>query len=121
MYKKVSIALFIDFISVIPSIYYGLYLKFWWFDILQHFLGGFFIAMLFGIYLKDHLIPGKNLKNMLILVGSGVFIGVVWEFSEYIANQILSPFIYDHFHVRVDFMGNLLEICCTVSSQVSTV
>ena len=67
------------------------------------------MAMLFSAYLKDHLLDNSKLKNTLILLGVTSFIGVTWEFAEYLANVILSPIIYDVFAVRTYFMGDLSD------------
>ena len=87
--------------------YYQLYLNYSWFDQILHFSGGFFIAMFFSIYLKDHLFENSKLKNTLIILGVASFIGVTWEFAEYIANLVLSPVIYNAFAIRTYFMGDL--------------
>ena len=65
------------------------------------------MAILFSVYLKDHLLNNAKLKNTLIIVGVVSFIGVTWEFTEYIANVILSPIIYNTFAVKTYFMGDL--------------
>lgn len=67
------------------------------------------MAMFMANYLKDHLIPSNNIKNALIVVGATVFIGVVWEFAEYIANQKLIEPTYRWFGIRAYFMGDLQD------------
>ena len=91
--KKPLISLLIIFGTNALGMYYSWYLKFWWFDVANHFLGGFFVAMLMAAY----------------LIGAATFIGVVWEFSEYIANQILVGPFYRWFQVRTYFMGDLQD------------
>jgi uncharacterized membrane protein YjdF len=108
MQKKAILFLTILLLSNIPSLYYGIYLDHAWFDTAQHFLGGFFVAMLMAGYLKDHLTEDK-LKNALIVVGATIFIGVIWEFSEYIANQTLVEPFYRWFGIRAYFMGDLQD------------
>ena len=107
--RKALIGLTIVFLSVIPSTYYGWFIRFWWVDVVQHFLGGFFLAMLFAHYLKDNFVEGKKLQNILIVIGATIFIGVVWEFAEYIGNQTLINPIYKYFHIRTYFMGDLRD------------
>ncbi len=63
--------------------------------------------MFFSAYLKTHLLDNSKLKNTLIILGVVSFIGVTWEFAEYIANVILSPIIYNVFSVKAYFMGDL--------------
>lgn len=96
-------------LSNIPSLYYSLYIHWWWFDTAQHFLGGFFVAMFMYYYLKSHLLDGNLIKNVLIVTGATVLIGVVWEFAEYIANQTLIEPFYRWFEIRAYFMGDLQD------------
>ncbi len=63
--------------------------------------------MLFSVYLKKYLVKDEKLKNTLIIVSTVAFIGVIWEFSEYIASLTLINPIYNHFHVRAYFIGDL--------------
>ena len=105
--KKVLFFLILIFTINIVGMYYQLYLNYSWFDQVLHFSGGFFIAMFFSIYLKDHLLENSKLKNTLIILGVASFIGVTWEFAEYIANLVLSPMIYNTFAIRTYFMGDL--------------
>ena len=96
--------LVINFIGM----YYDFY-NFYWFDIVLHLSGGFFVAMLFSKYLEHHLLPDHKITNMLIIIGSAVFIGVIWEFAEYSANNIIRPPLqaaYDYYRVP-DFQGDL--------------
>lgn len=67
------------------------------------------MAMLLSTYLKDHLLNNSKLKNTLIILGVVSFIGVTWEFAEYIANVVLSPIIYKLFAVKTYFMGDLSD------------
>ncbi len=88
------------------SFYFDWYLNYFWFDMTLHFLGGFFIAMLAADYLKDNL-AGSKLKNLIVIVGVTAFIGVAWEFAEYLANQILIEPIYRNFGIKTYFIGDL--------------
>ena len=105
--KKAIFFLSIILIANVIGTFYSWYIKWWWFDIASHLLGGFFVAMMFSEYLKDNLPENKRLQNIVILTGTTVFIGVIWEFSEYIANQTLIDFFYRQFHIRAYFMGDL--------------
>lgn len=78
-------------------------------DPILHFFGGFFVTMFFADYLK-HLNPGNpgspKLKKLLILVSVTVFIGVVWEFSEYLATNLFGNYLYNKYRI-ICCMGNL--------------
>jgi hypothetical protein len=107
--KKAFIALVILFLSNIPSMYYSWYKIFNWVDIVQHFLGGFFVAMFFYYYLYDRLREKEFLKNSIIVVGSTILVGVLWEFAEFVANKTLIEPTYKYFKIRAYFMGNLTD------------
>jgi|SRR3989344_4646132 len=88
----------------------GIYLDwydYFWFDIVLHFSGGLFTALLFAAYLKPHLFPKTKLANIIIIVGATMMIGVVWEFAEYFAHETFSESASAALGIRVDFMGNL--------------
>lgn len=107
--KIAFILLFILFLTNFPSLYYGWYLDYSWFDTVQHFCGGFLMAMFMYGYLKDRLIKREWVKNTLIIVGTTVFIGVLWEFSEFIANQTLIEPTKKYFGINAYFMGDLID------------
>lgn len=44
---------------------------------------------------------------MLIIIGATVFIGVVWEFIEFLAEVTLTTYLQDTLNVSYGFMGNL--------------
>jgi hypothetical protein len=105
--KTAFVWLLIIFIVNLPGLYYSWYIKWAWFDIVLHFSGGFFMAMFMAGYLKDRLIAGEFIKNALIIIGSTLFMGVIWEFSEYIANQALIEPTKKYLGVTAYFMGDL--------------
>ena len=106
--KTAISALVILLLSNIPSMYYQWYIKLLWFDSAQHFLGGFFVAMLVWSYFKKRL-PKNNLDNLIIVVGVTTLIGVLWEFSEFIANQTLIYPLYHYYGFHGYFMGDLRD------------
>ncbi len=65
------------------------------------------MAMFFSDYLKENLQGNTKIKNILIVVGVTTLIGVLWEFTEYLASMTLIHPIYTHFHVRAYFIGDL--------------
>ena len=67
------------------------------------------MAMFMADYLKDRLVSGQWIKNMLIVIGATIFIGVVWEFAEFIANQTLVEPFYKWFGIKAYFMGDLTD------------
>jgi hypothetical protein len=117
--------IFLTIILLANSIgmYYGFY-EYWWFDISLHFLGGFFMAMLMVHYLGDRtsqvhrtcdvanahatkFYGSSILKDCLIIVGAVSFIGIVWEFVEYLASLTLIEPLYNNFGIKAYFIGDL--------------
>ena len=103
--QKALIFLIIIFTANLFGMYYNLYWN-WWFDMSLHFLGGFFVAMFMVYYLADVMTPTK-LKKYLVLTGAVILVGVVWEFAEYLASQILAESLYNNFGFRAYFIGDL--------------
>src|SRR3989344_905446 len=109
--KRALIFLTIIFFSNLAGMYFGMYST-QWFDMIHHFLGGFFVAMLMVRYLKITELRITNyelttLKRYLIVIGAVSFIGVVWEFAEYAAAQTLIEPLYNNFGIRAYFIGDL--------------
>lgn len=105
--KKSLTALIVIFFVNILSLYYGWYLDYSWSDQILHFWGGFFVASFFSAYLKDNLRSDTKIKNTLIITGAAAFIGVLWEFSEFLASSYLSPYIYHAYGIKTYFIGDL--------------
>lgn len=109
--KRTTYILAIIFFSNLIGMYFGMY-AYWWFDMIHHLFGGFFVAMLMTHYLKIKELRISNnelgpLKKCLVLIGAVSFIGVVWEFAEYAAAQTLIEPIYNNFGLRTYFIGDL--------------
>ena len=109
--KKAIFVLATIFISNLVGMYFGMYM-YWWFDMIHHFLGGFFVAMLMVHYLKVEELRIKNnelgiIKKCLIMVGVVSFIGVIWELAEYLASQTLIEPMYKYFQIKAYFIGDL--------------
>ncbi len=110
--KRTLIFLTIIFLTNFVGMYYGFY-SVWWFDMSLHFFGGLFMAMLMAHYLGDILelrianYELTTLKKYLIIVGAVSFIGIVWEFAEYLSSQTLIEPLYNNFGIRAYFIGDL--------------
>ena len=118
--KKAVFSLILTLLVNFAGMYFGFY-DFWWFDVILHFLGGFFVAMLMTHYLADIVSPrtdpsisfradgskSRTIKTYLVIVGAVSFIGVVWEFAEYLASLTLIESFYNNFGVKTSFIGDL--------------
>ncbi|HDH31450.1 MAG TPA: hypothetical protein ENH26_01605 [Candidatus Wolfebacteria bacterium] len=76
------------------------YWTFWWFDIVMHFLGGFWVASLFfNLNSKLNFLPNnltinnsiiKNLTIIVLSLGFVALIAVLWEFFEFFYDVFIS-------------------------------
>ncbi len=81
---------------------YFLFWRFWWFDIVMHFLGGFWLVLLcyyllFFSNLKNKLILIKEKYSVLIISFSFVVgIGILWELYELVfAFPLKNGYLFD--------------------------
>lgn len=82
--SKYFLAIFLYLIAI-AHIIGGLndwYLTVWWYDILIHFLGGAWLALLFSIYFPKHR------SNFFVVLGFVFFIGIGWEVYEFLIEFI---------------------------------
>lgn len=67
--------------------------KFWWVDMLLHFLGGVMVASIFFILAEEKFplieLPGGYWAGVLAAASFVVLIGVFWEFYEYLLDYFL--------------------------------
>lgn len=108
-------AFFIILIFVLNFIANKLYLysSLFYFDMIMHFLGGFWLGLIFFWYFYDKVFP-KFPTKYFIYIMIGVFtVGFIWELYEIVVN---ASFAKDIFNLR-DTISDL--ICDTVGGLVS--
>jgi uncharacterized membrane protein YjdF len=98
---------FIFFLNFIAGKLYW-YSSIWWFDILMHFLGGFWLGLVFlWVFYKD--LNNENLKRdtFIKIILSVLFIGFGWEIYEIIVNDIFAKNTFDLFDTSLDMVCDL--------------
>lgn len=69
------------------------YYSIWWLDIPLHFLGGFFIGLIFILFIQKSKTLSASVwtwYTFLIAISSfGVFIGLQWEFFEFLFDKFI--------------------------------
>jgi hypothetical protein len=63
------------------------YYSIWYFDMIMHFCGGFFISLLLFWLLK---VKEVSLKSILKIILGVLIIGVLWEFFEIMVNKTIA-------------------------------
>ena len=79
------------------------------YDVFLHFFGGFFMAMFFSYYFKNMTLgnPGTpELKKLFIIISAVIFVGAMWEITEYVATKTLGNYLYENYRI-ICCIGNL--------------
>lgn len=94
-------------VNIYPGWIYKWYITQPFFDTTLHFLGGFFVAMLIFSFYQNDFKKSPFFFRSIALLGIVMGVGVIWEFTEYIANQILVEPLKNIFQVQTYFIGTL--------------
>ncbi len=80
------IAILVVFISILNLIIlkFHWYYSIWWSDMVMHFLGGFWLGLVFLLFLKP---VDTNFKEILKIIFLVLFISVLWEIFEIVLNK----------------------------------
>ena len=86
---------------------FGIGLKHNFFNTVHHYLGGVFVALFFYGYLNE-IVSSENIptiKKWLVIVSATLFVGVVWEFTEWIG----SYYDFDYMNIG-DLNDTILDL-----------
>ncbi len=98
--------------------YFHLYWIFKWFDIVTHFIGGLWVGLAgvwlwyFSGYFREMQMPDKKL--LFVVLFSGITIGILWEFFEYIVWYFVGDGLPDNYifdttvDVFMDVIGSIV-------------
>jgi uncharacterized membrane protein YoaK (UPF0700 family) len=109
--KKIALVIFcIFFLNFLGGKFYWYY-SIWYFDIIMHTLGGFWIALLiFFLFFrkKEFIFSFKNIIIVLLLV---FVVGILWEFFEILVNETIAqnPF---------NLLDTVSDIFCDLSGAL---
>ena len=65
------------------------------------------MAMFLYDYFSSAITGTSRFKKTLLIIGYALIIGVLWEFAEFLAGKYLSDPIYNIWHLRTYFIGDL--------------
>lgn len=86
------------------------YSSIWWFDMVMHFLGGFWVSI-FSIYIfsyKEVILP---IFRIILFV---LFIGILWEFFEIYSNNYIGGESFDMLDTVSDLFFDLSGGLCAI-------
>jgi uncharacterized membrane protein YjdF len=88
------------------------YFFIWWFDVVMHFAGGFWVAMLALFLIREHSFD--NLILLWLVLGLVMLIGVAWEFMEFGLNHFVGGWAERIFYQTniEDTLGDLIADIC---------
>ena len=112
--KHLVYLMFFIFIANTLALKFYWYSFVWYFDIIMHFLGGFWVGMFFLYVLGRKEILSVN-SSLIIKVLFAVFIiGIVWEFYEFYIYQYISEIPFNPLDtvsdIFLDIFGGILSI-----------
>lgn len=86
--KHLVFLMFFIFLTNFLAEKFHWYFSIWYFDMIMHFLGGFWVGFffLYTFLAKDPVLPTAGLFLKIIL--STLAIGILWEFYEYFLNVV---------------------------------
>ena len=87
------------------------YYSIWYFDIIMHFLGGFWIGLAFFYIFSPQNISGKLIFKILLLV---LCIGIGWEVYEILVNDILAQNPFNFLDTLSDIFFDLFGGLCAM-------
>ncbi len=83
LFKNLSYLVVFIFLANFVANKFHWYYSVWWFDMLMHTLGGFWLGLVFVWYFyKKHISVSLNTSTILQAVGWILLVGVAWELFE---------------------------------------
>jgi len=108
--KLLFILIAVILVAHFIAVWYLLYPKFFWLDIVLHLIGGIAVALFVVIYFGDRLNATNSIVFIIIsLIAWTVFAGVLWEFFEWgFDNFVATPYDLPYSQPGLDdTMGDL--------------
>lgn len=104
---RVAIMIFsIFFINIIAHKFYW-YSSIWYFDMIMHFLGGFFLLLAVA-YVFPPKENNSRTKSLVFLLSGVLIVGIAWEIFEYIFNNFLGRQVFNISDTLSDLFFDML-------------
>ena len=102
-----SIIIFIFIINYLANFFYW-YSSVWYFDMIMHFLGGFWVALaLVWLFFPENI----NYKLIFGFLFGTLIVGLGWEFFEFFINANVARLPFDLVDTTSDLLFDLLGGC----------
>lgn len=111
VFKRSAILIAVICLLNAPAMLFYWYSTIWWFDILMHFLGGFFVAVLFfwifASFVPETWSPKTQLGVLGALLLSVFIIGLAWEGYELVIDLLTGAKDYVYLDGFSDMFNDL--------------
>ncbi len=110
-FQRLAYLLFFIFVMHFLASEFYWYYSIWYFDMIMHFLGGFWLGLT-SIY----LFPPKNnsISSFLKILFLVLFTGVGWEVFEMVVNYAIAQNPFDILDTSSDLLFDLLGGLCAI-------
>lgn len=105
LFKRLTLLILLIFIANLFANTFYLYSSIWYFDIIMHFSGGFFLGLLALYLFKLEIINSRVILKVLLFV---LLIGLIWEIYEVVVDAFFSKNAFDLFDSSSDVFFDLL-------------
>ena len=106
LYRLTTLICFIFFINILAHKFYW-YSSISYFDMIMHFLGGFFLLLVIA-YVFPPKVSHSQIKSIIFLLSGVLIIGIAWEIFEYIINNVLAEQNFDILDTLSDLFFDML-------------
>jgi len=112
LFKKIAITIFLIFIlNFIAGKFYWYY-TIWYFDIIMHVFGGFFIALLlFWLFSVKEI----SFKIIIQIIFGVLLVGVLWELFEFVFNNVIAGDSFNSLDSISDIFCDLAGSCFAIT------
>ncbi len=121
IHYPVLAGLLLIFIALIVGEYFGLYYSIPYFDKAMHVIGGVVAAWFVLALLQEEITHMAGWKQALIIISVTAFIGIVWEWAEYLSQYTKQdyPLFYKYFSGG-DLPDTLTDIVADTAGAIVT-
>lgn len=108
--RLIYLIFFILIANFVASKFYW-YSSIWYFDMIMHFLGGFWLGLAFFYLFSFENISARSIFQTLIFI---LLIGLGWEFFEILVNDVIARNPFDSVDTVADVLLDLSGGLCAI-------
>jgi hypothetical protein len=106
--KHLFLLMFFIFIANMLALKFYWYSLIWYFDVIMHTLGGFWVGMFFLYVFERNKKSFNNSSLFFKVLFATLAVGILWEFYEFYIYQYISQIPFDYIDTSADIFFDLL-------------